>query len=69
MLKNVKADVLLPALGLSTDDWRVVLVIALGEPVETVEIVPVGEDGSIRYYRDEQGVHYVPKRSVEEIMV
>jgi hypothetical protein len=45
------------------------LVIALGEPVETVEIVPVGEDGSIRYYRDEQGVHYVPKRTDEEIMV
>lgn len=69
MLKNVKADQLLPALGLSTDDWHVALVIALGEPVETVEIVPVGEDGSIRYYRDEQGVHYVPKRTVEEIMV
>ena len=69
MLKNVKADMLLHALGLSTDDWRVALVIALGEPVETVEIVPVGEDGSIRYYRDEQGVHYVPKRTVEEIMV
>jgi hypothetical protein len=45
------------------------LVIALGEPVETVEIVPIGEDGNIRYYRDEQGVHYVPKRSVEEILV
>ena len=69
MLKNVKADVLLPAIGLSADDWRVALVIALGEPIEQVEIVPVGEDGSIRYYRDEQGVHYVPKRTVEEIMV
>lgn len=69
MLKNVKEDMLLSALGLSPDEWHVALVIALGEPVEQVEIVPVGENGSIRYYRDEQGVHYVPKRSLEDIIV
>ena len=68
MLKNVKADALLPTLGLSADEWKIALVIALGETVETVEIVPVGEDGSIRYYRDAAGVHYVPKRTVEEIL-
>ena len=69
MLKSVDADRLLPAIGLSTQEWHVALVIALGEPVEQVEIVPVGADQSIRYYRDERGVHYVPKRSAEEIIL
>lgn len=44
-------------------------VVALGKPVETVVITDVGEDGDIRYYRDVFGVHYVPKRSVEELIV
>ncbi len=69
MIKNVRSDALLAALGLSAEQWSVALVIALGEPAETVELVPVGEDGSIRYYRDENGVHYVPKRAVDEIMI
>lgn len=69
MIRNVQSDELLSALGLSPAEWRASLVIALGEPIEQVEIVPVGEDGSIRYFRDEAGVHYVPKRALEDIMV
>ncbi len=44
------------------------LVIALGEPVETVVLTDVGEDGSTKYYRDENNVHYVPKRALEDIV-
>jgi len=44
------------------------LVLALGKPKEDVRVVEVPEDGSIRYYRDEAGVHYVPKRNLSELI-
>ena len=44
------------------------LVIALGKPDETVTLVDV-VDGQTKYYRDEAGNHYVPKRSLEEILL
>jgi len=49
--------------------YEILLVLALGKPVETVVIDPVGEDGSIKYWRDEQQVHHVPKRSVDELIL
>ena len=48
---------------------EIIDVVALGRPVETVLITEVGENGDIRYYRDENGVHYVPKRSLEELIL
>jgi nitroreductase len=48
-------------------EMDVSLVLALGKPVEDVRIVDVPESGSIRYYRDGAGVHYVPKRSLVEL--
>jgi hypothetical protein len=37
--------------------------------VEEVRIVDVPSDGSIKYYRDDAGTHYVPKRSMEELIL
>lgn len=47
----------------------ILLVLALGKPKETVVIEPVGADGDIRYWRDAQGVHHVPKRALEELII
>ena len=44
------------------------LVVAIGEPAETVVLTEVGPDGSVQYYRDENDVHYVPKRALEDIL-
>ncbi len=49
------------------DRLNILCVIAIGKPVEKVVVVDV-KDGDIRYYRDEKGVHYVPKRSLEELV-
>lgn len=49
--------------------YKIMLVIALGEPAETAVIDPVGPDGGIRYWRDENGVHHVPKRSLNDIIL
>lgn len=50
------------------DTLEPVLVLALGRPIEDVRLVEVPEDGSIKYYRDEAGVHYVPKRSLQDVL-
>lgn len=49
--------------------YEILLVLAIGKPAETVIIESVPEDGSINYWRDENQVHHVPKRSLEEIIV
>lgn len=66
MFASVERPALMQALALDADTWEIALVIALGEPLEEVRIVPV-TDGNIKYYRDENGVHYVPKRTADEL--
>lgn len=56
--------------GLSMPDYlHPMLVIALGKPAETIVLTEVGEDGNTAYYRDENDVHYVPKRKLEDILI
>ena len=45
------------------------LIVALGKPDEDIIIVDVEEDGNTNYYRDEEDVHYVPKRSLKDILI
>jgi nitroreductase len=49
--------------------YEVLLVLALGKPREQIQIDPVGTDGGIKYWRDDRGVHHVPKRSLDEIVL
>lgn len=50
------------------DHLEVKLVVALGKPAEKAVIDPVGPDGSIKYFRDENQVHHVPKRGTQELL-
>lgn len=68
MLGAVDREKLGPILGLE-DGQEICLVLALGKPVEEVRLVPLPEGGSIKYYRDEAGVHYVPKRDLGELIL
>lgn len=49
--------------------YEILLVLALGYPNEKVVLEDVGPDGDIKYYRDAQGVHHVPKRTLEEVLI
>ena len=46
-----------------------VLVIGLGKPDETIIIEEIPNGDSIKYYRDENDVHFVPKRKLEDIIL
>lgn len=49
--------------------YEILLVLALGKPKEQVVIDDVGPEGEIKYYRDAEGVHHVPKRSLDELIL
>jgi nitroreductase len=68
ILHSIRRDALRMALGID-ERFKIELVLALGKPKETVVIDPVGPDGDIKYWRDADGVHHVPKRALDEIVV
>ena len=45
------------------------LVLALGFQKEVRRVETVGADGSVKYWRDAQGVHHVPKRPLEDLLI
>jgi hypothetical protein len=68
MIASVQREVLCAALGIP-ERYEILLVLALGKPAETVVTEPIDVSGGVRYYRDEESVHHVPKRSLEALIV
>ncbi len=50
------------------DRYMVRLIIALGKPIENVVIIDC-ENGDTTYFRDENNTHYVPKLTLENIVL
>jgi nitroreductase len=48
--------------------YKIIQVLALGNPAEEV-VLEEAVEGDIKYWRDDNGVHHVPKRSLEELIV
>ena len=68
MIGNFSADALASALELPSH-LVPQLVIALGKPAETVVLTEAAPGASLAYYRDENNVHYVPKRRLEDLLI
>ena len=68
ILASIKRDLLRQALGID-GQYEILLVLALGKPKETVVLDELGPEGDIKYWRDADGMHHVPKRALDEIIV
>lgn len=68
IIGSIKRDSLRDALDIP-ERYEILLVLALGRPKETVVLETTGEDGDIRYWRDSESVHHVPKRRLDDIIL
>ena len=68
MIASIKRQQLRSLLNID-DRFKILLVIAIGEPKEEVVIESVNSDNNIRYWRDSGGVHHVPKRNLKDIII
>ncbi len=67
MIASINKDELRSRLKIQ-DYLEILLVIALGKPAETVVIDPM-KNGEIRYWRDADQIHHVPKRDLNDLLV
>jgi len=68
MIGSIKRDRLREVLNIP-EKLEILLVLALGRPKEQVVLEEAAAGGSIKYWRDPQGVHHVPKRRLEDIIL
>ncbi len=68
MIGNFSPEKLAAALSLPAN-LTPMLIVALGAPDETVVLTEALPGESLNYYRDENDVHYVPKRRLEDIVI
>ena len=68
MLGSVQREELRAELDIPAQ-YEILLVLALGVPKEQVCLESTGPDGDVKYWRDAQGVHHVPKRPLDELIV
>ncbi len=68
MIGSIKRDALRRELRIP-EHFEILLILALGLAVEKVELEDVQPAGDIRYWRDKQSVHHVPKRKLQDIVL
>ena len=68
MIGSFAAGALREKLGLP-EAIKPQLLLALGEGTDRIVMTDVGEDSSTTYYRDAEDTHYVPKRTLEQLIL
>ena len=67
MIGNFSPEKLSEALELP-ENIVPMLIVAFGRPDEEIVLTEIAEGESVKYYRDENDVHYVPKRRLEDVI-
>jgi nitroreductase len=67
IIGSIKRDELSNELSIP-DNYDVLLIIALGKPVENVIIEDI-KGSDVKYWRDKNKNHHVPKRSLKELII
>ena len=68
ILQSIDRDRLRKKLRIDTR-YNILFNLALGAPAEDIFIEAMPKDGEVKYWRDDQGGHHVPKRSKDELIV
>lgn len=68
MIGNFSAEKVSEALKLP-ENLVPMLIVAFGKPDEEIVLTEIETGESIKYYRDENDVHYVPKRKLQDIVL
>ncbi|HEX9026318.1 MAG TPA: nitroreductase family protein [Clostridium sp.] len=68
IIANINKKGLAEELNLD-EKYEITLVLALGYPKEKVVIETINESGDVRYWRDEDETHHVPKRTLDELIL
>lgn len=69
MISGIRREACARALGLDAAAYTPEVVLALGKPVETVVLETPPASGGIAYWRDDQQVHHVPKRTLDDVVI
>lgn len=67
IIASIKRDELSNELSIP-DNFEILLVLALGKPVEKIFIEDI-KNADVKYWRDENKNHHVPKRSLQELII
>lgn len=67
MIASIRKEQLRSQLSIP-DNLDILLVLALGKPVENV-IIDVMKEGDVRYWRDKEKNHHVPKRALKDLII
>jgi nitroreductase len=67
MIASIKRDALRNELKIP-EKFDIILILALGKPVETILIDEI-KDNDVKYWRDDQQNHHVPKRQLDELIL
>ena len=68
MIGSFSAGSVKKELGLA-ENLAPLLVVAIGKPAEKIVLTEAQPGESVKYYRDENDVHYVPKRQLDELIL
>lgn len=68
MIGNYNAQKVKDVLALD-EKYAPMLIVAIGEPAEQIVLKEAEPGESMAYYRDENDVHYVPKRKLKDIVI
>jgi nitroreductase len=67
IIGSIKRDELSDELSIP-DNFEILLIVALGKPVENVIIEDI-KNADVKYWRDKDKNHHVPKRGLKELIL
>jgi len=68
MIGTINKEGLRKDLSIPTQ-YEILLVLAFGKPKEKVVLENLKPDGNIKYWRDDKGIHHVPKRKLDDLIL